>query len=66
MADPPVRNPVPVLCNLYADPREEKPTVDTWVIYPMLKIVGAFEESVKKYPLIPMGRPDPYEPPKAK
>jgi hypothetical protein len=25
--------------------------------------VGAFEESVKKYPLIPMGTPDPYSPP---
>jgi hypothetical protein len=25
-------------------------------------IVGAFEESVKKYPLIPMGTPDPYRP----
>jgi len=63
MPDPPVKNPVPVLYNLYSDPREEKPTVDTWVIYPMLKILGAFEESVKKYPLIPMGTPDPYQPP---
>jgi arylsulfatase len=26
-------------------------------------MVGAFEESVKKYPLIPMGTPDPYRPP---
>lgn len=65
--DPPVRNPVPVLYNLYTDPREEKqPTVDTWVVYPMLKLVHDFEESVKKYPLIPMGTPDPYEPPAAR
>ncbi len=64
MADPPVKNPVPVIYNLYTDPREEKPpTVDTWVIYPMLKIVEAFEESVKRYLLIPMGTPDPYKPP---
>lgn len=63
MVDPSVKNPVPVLYNLFTDPREEKPTVDTWVIYPMLKIVGAFEGSVKRYPPIPMGTPDPYEPP---
>jgi arylsulfatase len=29
----------------------------------VLKIVAAFEESVKKHPLIPMGTPDPYRPP---
>lgn len=34
------------------------------VVNPMLKMVGAFEESVKKYPLIPMGTPDLYTPPK--
>jgi hypothetical protein len=39
------------------------PTLDTWVIGPVRKIVAAFEESVKKHPLIPMGRPDPYRPP---
>ena len=59
MFDPPVKYPVPILYNLYTDPREEKPAVDTWVVHPMLKIVGAFEQSVKKYPLIPMGTPDP-------
>jgi len=26
-------------------------------------MIGAFEESTKKYPLIPMGTPDPYRPP---
>jgi len=34
------------------------------VVAPMLKIVGAFEQSVKQYPLIRMGTPDPYTPPK--
>jgi arylsulfatase len=63
MFDPPVKLGIPFIINLYTDPREEKPTVDTWVITPMLKIVGAFEESVKKHPLIPMGTPDPYRPP---
>ena len=63
MFDPPVKNPTPTIYNLYADPREEKPTVDSWVVGPMLTIVGDFEQSVKKYPLIPMGTPDPYAPP---
>jgi len=62
MFDPPVKNPTPTIYNLYTDPREEKPTVDSWVVGPMLKIVGEFEQSVKKYPLIPMGTPDPYKP----
>ena len=63
--DPPVKNPVPTILNLYTDPREEKATVDTWVVHPMLKIVGAYEESVKSYPLILIGTPDPYQPPAA-
>lgn len=34
---------------------------------PILKIVGAFQlQSVKPYPLIPMGTPDPYTPPSHK
>jgi arylsulfatase len=63
MFDPPVRNPVPVLYNLFTDPREEKPTVDTWVVGPVLKIVGAYEQGMQRYPLIPMGTSDPYRPP---
>ncbi len=63
MFDPPVKNPAPTIYNLYTDPREEKPTVDSWVVGPVLSIVGEFEESVKQHPLIPMGAPDPYRPP---
>jgi len=63
MFDPPVMNPVPTIYNLYTDPREEKPTADTWVVGPVLKIVDEFEQSVKQNPLIPMGTPDPYQPP---
>jgi arylsulfatase len=62
MFDPPVKNPVPIIYNLFTDPREEKPSVDSWVVGPILKIVGEFENSVKKYPIIPMGTPDPYTP----
>jgi arylsulfatase A-like enzyme len=64
MFDPPVKLGIPFIINLYTDPREEKPTADTWVLTPMLKIVGAFEGTVRDHPLIPMGTPDPYMPPK--
>lgn len=63
MFDPPVKLPVPYIYNLLTDPREKKPTADTWVVHPMLKIVADFEQSVKRYPLITMGTPDPYRPP---
>ena len=63
MFDPPVKLGIPFIINLLTDPREEKPTTDTWVVSPMLKMVGEFQASLQKYPLIPMGTPDPYEPP---
>jgi arylsulfatase A-like enzyme len=67
MVSPPLKLPIPFLFNLYTNPQEDenKPTLDTWVIGPVLKMVGAFEESVKRHPLIPMGTPDPYRPPAA-
>jgi len=64
MYDPPVKLGIPFIINLYTDPREEKPTADSWVVTPMLKIVGAFNATTKDNPLIPMGTPDPYTPPK--
>ena len=36
---------------------------DGWVTYPMMKIMNDFEESLKKFPPIKMGTPDPYYPP---
>ena len=64
MVSPAVKLPVPLLLNLYTNPREEedKPTVDSWVVGPVLKMVAEFEQSVKRHPLIPMGTPDPYAP----
>ena len=53
--DPLIENPVPTIYNIYTDPREARPTVDTWVVHAMLKTVAAFDESVKKDSLIPMG-----------
>jgi arylsulfatase A-like enzyme len=66
MFDPPVKLGIPFIINLLTDPREEKPTADTWVVAPSLKIVGEFQQSLTKNPLIPMGTPDPYTPPKVK
>lgn len=62
MFDPPAKYPVPMIHNLFTDPREEKPTPDSWVVGPVLKVVGEFDQSVKEHPLIPMGTPDPYRP----
>ena len=61
--DPPLKLLIPFIINLYTDPLEESPTLDSWVLHPALKIVAGFEMSVRKHPLIPMGTPDPYTPP---
>jgi arylsulfatase A-like enzyme len=66
MFDPPQKLGIPFIINLYTDPREEKPTVDSWVVTPMLKIVAAFQASLAGHPLIPMGTPDPFVPPGTK
>ncbi|HET8782908.1 MAG TPA: arylsulfatase [Pyrinomonadaceae bacterium] len=65
MVSPPTKLPVPMLFDLYTNPQEitDKTVPNSWVIGPVLKMVGEFEASVKKYPLIPMGTPDPYTPP---
>ena len=64
MVSPPVKLGVPKLFNLYTNPTEDvaKPTVESWIVGPVLKMVAEFEDSVKKYPLIPMGTTDPYTP----
>jgi len=65
MVSPPVKLAIPFLFNLYTNPREDtdKQITDSWVIGPVLKMVGEFEASTKKHPLIAMGTPDPYTPP---
>ncbi len=62
MFSPPLKLPIPFIINLYTDPREEKPTVDTWAVGPMLQVISEFEQSTKDHPLIPMGTSDPYDP----
>jgi hypothetical protein len=65
MVSPPIKLGIPLLFNLYSNPREDEDKVvtDSWIFGPMLEMVGEFEASVTKYPLIAMGTPDPYVPP---
>ncbi|WP_082016661.1 arylsulfatase [Cupriavidus sp. IDO] len=67
METPAIKLQLPFVFDLYTNPREDeqKRAFSSWVLGPMLKMMGAFEASVKKYPLIPMGTPDPYQPPVA-
>jgi arylsulfatase len=66
MYDPPQKLPLPKLINLLTDLKEERDVVgyNTWVMEPVVKIVGAFLGSLQKYPPIKVGTPDPYTPPK--
>jgi arylsulfatase len=63
--DPPQTLPLPKIINLLTDLKEERDVLihDGWVTYPMNKIRSDFEDSLKKYPPIKMGTPDPYHPP---
>jgi arylsulfatase A-like enzyme len=66
MYDPPVTLPLPKIINLLTDLKEERdmgPKAD-WVVVPMSKIIVDFEQSLKRYPPIKMGTPEPYSPPK--
>ncbi|WP_322102980.1 arylsulfatase [Paraburkholderia sp. J41] len=66
---PPTQLGVPKIFDLLNDPTEEYGktlTPDGWTAGPMMKIVSDFRSSVKKYPLIPPGAPDPYKPAKEK
>jgi len=66
MYDPPLRLPLPRIINLLTDLKEERDVAakNTWVAEPMIKIVGEFLASLRKYPPIKVGAPDPYLPPK--
>jgi hypothetical protein len=56
--------PLPKLVNLFADLREERDVgaYKTWVAHPMMQIVTEFRASLKRYPRVPSGTPDPYVP----
>ena len=63
--DAPLKLPQPKIVNLLTDLKEERDVrIHTgWVAYPMTKLLSELEESLKKYPPIAMGTPDPYQPP---
>jgi len=64
---PPAKLGVPKIFDLVSDPTEEYPatlTPNGWVSVPMMKIVDELDASLKKYPPIKPGTPDPYVPPK--
>jgi arylsulfatase A-like enzyme len=64
---PPIKLGEPKAFDLITDPKEEYPATglrNTWAAGPALKIVTEFEASLKKYPPIAPGAPDPYTPPK--
>ncbi|TPQ37850.1 arylsulfatase [Cupriavidus pinatubonensis] len=68
MEAPAAKLPIPYFFDLYTNPREDeqKRMYSSWAIGPMMKMIGDFQASTKKYPLIPMGTPDPYVPPAPK
>jgi arylsulfatase A-like enzyme len=62
---PPTKLGTPKAFDLVTDPKEEYPATglrSTWSAGPAMKIVAEFEESLKRYPPITPGTPDPYSP----
>lgn len=62
--DAPQKLLLPKIINLYTDLKEQRDVLqyNSWVTYPMMKIIGDFEASLAKYPPIKVGTPDPYLP----
>jgi len=63
---PPLKLGQPKAFDLISDPKEEYPATglrSSWIAEPAMKIVVEFEQSLKKYPPIAPGTPDPYHPP---
>ena len=63
-SDPPQKLPLPKVINLLTDLKERRDVLqyNSWVTYPMKKILVEFEDSLRKYPPIKPGTPDPYVP----
>jgi hypothetical protein len=66
MCDPLITLAEPKIINLLTDLKEERgvAVTNSWVTVPMTKILVDLEQSLKKYPPIKAGEPDPYVPPK--
>jgi arylsulfatase len=64
----PVKLGQPKAFDLITDPKEEYPATglqSSWIAGPAMKLVMAFEQSLKAAPPIAPGTPDPYRPPAA-
>ena len=66
MYDPPQTLPEPKVVNLLTDLKEERDVGAkvSWVGVPLTKMLMEWEASLKRYPPIKMGTPDPYVPAK--
>lgn len=66
MFDPPLPLSAPRLHNLLTDLREEQNVIieNSWALHPMMRAVADIKASLKQYPPIEPGTPDPYTPPK--
>ena len=60
----PKKLPFPMVHNLYKDPREERPEpmTNSWVRWPVSKVVADFEKSLVEEPPVPQGAPLSYKP----
>jgi len=60
--------PLMRLFNLRSDPREDTDLKDVnpWAIAHFDSLVGIFDESVRRFPNVPIGARDPYQPPMKK
>jgi arylsulfatase A-like enzyme len=64
---PPTKLGTPKAFDLITDPKEEYPATavrNSWNAVPVMRIVTEFEQSVRDYPPIVPGTPDPYTPSK--
>ncbi len=64
----PAKLTLPKLFNLTTDPKEEYPEEtlrNSWAIVSCLKVVREFQDSLKKYPPVPEGLREPFQPPSA-
>jgi arylsulfatase len=67
--DPPLKLNVPAVYNLITDPKELYDTVPrgfsaSWVMPAVFEKIIEFQKTLAQEPPIPMGTPDPYNPPK--
>jgi arylsulfatase len=65
---PPTKLGSPKAFNLITDPKEEYPQTgltSTWIAGPAIKVMVDFEKTLKRFPPIAPGTPDPYTPPVA-